>query len=98
MSESGKYVLVSGIAAAIVAADQLTKTWVASAMQLHQSIVVFSWFNLTYVRNPGAAFSMFADHSSVFRAPFFAVVAVVAGIAIAYFVHQTPASQRVVLI
>jgi signal peptidase II len=97
MSESGKYALVGGVAAAVVAADQVTKTWVASAMQLHQSIAVFSWFNLTYVRNAGAAFSMFADNTSAFRAPFFVVVAVVAGFAIAYFVHQTPASQRSVL-
>jgi signal peptidase II len=98
MSESGKYLLVIGVAAAVVAADQATKTWVASAMHLHQSIEVFSWFNLTYVRNAGAAFSMFADNSSAFRVPFFALVAVVAGGAIAYFVHQTPASQRSTLI
>jgi signal peptidase II len=98
MSESGKYLLVACVALVVVVADQLTKMWVASAMHLHESIAVFSWFNLTYVRNAGAAFSMFADHSSAFRVPFFAAAAVVGGVAIAYFVHQTPATQRSVLV
>lgn len=97
MSEGGKYGLVGVVAAIVIALDQATKVWVASAMQLHQSIAVFSWFNLTYVRNPGAAFSLFADHSSAFRVPFFALVFVLAGGAIAFFVRQTPASQKSVL-
>ena len=97
MSESGKYLLVGVVAVVVIALDQLTKAWVAGAMQLHQSIAVLSWFNLTYVRNPGAAFSLFADHSSAFRIPFFALVFVLAGGAIAFFVRQTPASQKLVL-
>lgn len=97
MSESGKYLLVAGVALVIVVLDQITKLWVASAMQLHQSIEIFSWFNLTYVRNPGAAFSLFADHSSAFRVPFFFGVAILAGGAIAFFVHQTPPSHKLVL-
>jgi signal peptidase II len=98
MSESGKYLLVAGVALAVVATDQFTKAWIASAMHLHESIAVFSWFNLTYVRNTGAAFSMFADQSSAFRVPIFAAAALVGGVAIAYFVRQTPATQRSVLI
>ena len=98
MNASGKYLRVGGVALVVVILDQLTKLWVASAMQLHESIAVFSWFNLTYVRNPGAAFSLFADHSSAFRVPFFILVSLVAGTAIAFFVRQTPASQRSVLV
>ena len=98
MSETGKYVLVGIVAAIVIALDQVTKVWVASEMQLYQSIPIFSWFNLTYVRNPGAAFSLFADHSSAFRIPFFTLVFILAGGAIAFFVHQTPASQKSVLV
>lgn len=98
MNESGKYLLVAGVAIVVIVLDQITKLWVAGAMQLHESIPVFSWFNLTYVRNPGAAFSLFADHSSVFRVPFFIGVSLVAAVAIGFFVHQTPATQRSVLI
>ena len=98
MSENGKYVVVGAVAAVVIVLDQLTKVWVAGAMQLHQSIEIFSWFNLTYVRNPGAAFSLFADHSSAFRVPFFALVFVLAGGAIGFFVRQTPPSQKSVLV
>jgi signal peptidase II len=98
MSESGKYPLVGGVALVVIAADQATKLWIASTMHLHQSIAVLSWFNLTYVRNTGAAFSMFADNSSAFRVPFFVATAIVAAIALAYFVRHTPARQRLTLV
>lgn len=97
MSETGKYALVGAVASVVIVLDQITKLWVASSMRLHQTIEIFSWFSLTYVRNPGAAFSLFADHSSAFRVPFFALVFVLAGGAIAFFVRQTPASQKSVL-
>jgi len=98
VSESGKYVFVALVAVAVVALDQVTKIWVDSAYELYQSVPILSWLNLTYVRNSGAAFSLFADHSATFRVPFFFVVALVAGGAIAFFVHQTPPSQRSVLL
>lgn len=97
--EFGKYVLVLSIALVIVVLDQMTKIWVDADMRLYESIPVFDgFFNLTYVRNTGAAFSMFADMSETYRVPFFSAVAVIAGIAILYFVHTTPASQKVVLV
>lgn len=47
-----------------VALDQATKLLAAGTMQLHESIVLIpGWFNLTYVRNPGAAWSMLAGFS-----------------------------------
>ena len=57
MSETGKYVLVGIVSAVVIVLDQITKLWIASTMRLHQSIEIFSWFDLTYVRNPGAALS-----------------------------------------
>ncbi len=95
----GKYVLVFCVALVIVIADQLTKIWVDTDMRLYQSIpVIDGFFSLTYVRNTGAAFSMFADMSEAYRIPFFSVVAVVAVSAILYFVHSTPSSQKLVLV
>ena len=97
--EGAKYVFVAVIAILIVILDQITKLWVAADMRLHQSIPIFDgWFNLTYVRNTGAAFSMLADLPEAIRIPFFVVVAIVAGGAIVYFVHQTPRTQRTVLL
>lgn len=95
----GKYVLVFSVALVIVIADQLTKIWVDTDMRLYQSIpIIDGFFSLTYVRNTGAAFSMFADMSETYRIPFFSVVAVVAVSAILYFVHSTPRSQKLVLV
>jgi signal peptidase II len=98
MEERGKYGLVAAIVVVIIVLDQITKLWVASAMELHESIQVFPWLNLTYVRNTGAAFSMFSGQPAAFRVPFFTIVSLLAGGAIMLFIRQTPASQRAVLI
>jgi signal peptidase II len=96
---SGKYLLVSGVAAAVIVLDQLTKLWVSSSLVLHETIpIIPGIFDLTYVRNTGAAFSMLAGRSSAFRVPFFTIVSILAGIAIGSFVRQTPANQRVTLV
>jgi signal peptidase II len=92
-----KYVLVGAVAAVVIVLDQLTKLWVDSTFRLYQTMHVFPWLNLTYVRNTGAAFSLFADHSAAFRVPFFIGVALVAGAALVFFVRQTPARHRSVL-
>jgi len=97
VSERGKYAFVLLIALGVIVLDQITKALVAGSMELYESIRVFSWCNLTYVRNTGAAFSLFADRSAAFRVPFFAVVFLLAGGAIAFFVRQTPATHRLVL-
>ena len=48
--------------------DQLTKLIVAGNMRVGQSIVVIEGiFNITYIRNNGAAFGMLADHPWVFN-------------------------------
>jgi signal peptidase II len=95
----GKYKLVSGVAAAIVVVDQLTKLWVARSLALHEAVpIIPGFFDLTYVRNTGAAFSLLAGSSAAFRIPFFTIAFVLAGIAIVGFVRQTPSSERVTLL
>lgn len=42
-------------------ADQLSKQWVLSSFELHESIQLLPVFNFTYVRNYGAAFSFLSD-------------------------------------
>jgi len=76
---SAKWKLVSGWLAVILILDQLTKTIVDRTLALHQSIpIVDGLFNLTYVRNTGAAFGIFAGSHEVFRLPFLIGVSVVA--------------------
>ena len=95
----GKYLWVISVALGIVLLDQVTKLWVAASMQLHQSIpVIEGFFDLTYVRNTGAAFSMFAGHSAAFRVPFFIIVSTIALVVILSFVRSTPASHKAALL
>jgi signal peptidase II len=78
----------SGVAALVVVADQATKAVVQRAMTLHESIPVVPSVNLTYTRNPGAAFSLLATADATFRAWFFVVVSAVALVLIGYFLRR----------
>ena len=41
--------------------DQFTKQWTIQALDLHESYEILSFFNFTYARNYGAAFSFLGD-------------------------------------
>ena len=76
---SRKWKIVGGWVAAIVIVDQITKAIVDRTMSLHHSIpIVDGLFNLTYVRNTGAAFGIFAGSHEVFRRPFLIGVSIIA--------------------
>ncbi len=76
---SRKWKIVVSWVAAIVIVDQVTKAIVDRAMSLHDSIPIIDGFlNLTYIRNTGAAFGIFAGSHEVFRLPFLIGVSVLA--------------------
>ena len=59
----------------VLGLDQLTKFLVVSSLSLYEQIeVIPGFFNLVYVTNPGAAFSMLADIDSPWRHYFFVTV------------------------
>lgn len=77
-----------GTILAVVILDQLTKSWVLGSFQLYESKEVISgFFNLVYVTNTGAAFSILADVDSPWRHYFFLGVGIIAiiGLTIARF-------------
>jgi signal peptidase II len=66
-------------ALAVLVADQLTKAAIVARLPLHDSITILPGFlDIVHVRNPGAAFSMFAAAPEWFRGPFFVIVTVAA--------------------
>jgi signal peptidase II len=76
---SSKSTRIVVLVAVIVAFDQLTKFIVDRSMPLHHSIpIIEGFFSLTYVRNTGAAFGIFAGSAEFFRRPFLILVSVVA--------------------
>lgn len=46
------------IVALLLILDQTLKIWVKTHMQLHESIHIFSWFQIYFTENPGMAFGM----------------------------------------
>ena len=69
---SRPYVILAVVSLTIVVLDQMTKAYISHTMRLHQSIpIIPDFFSLTYIRNPGAAFGIFASSHSAFRLVFF---------------------------
>ena len=74
-----KYVIFSITLLVVLLLDQLTKIIINSSFTLYESLsIIPGLFNLTYIRNPGAAFGFLADADPMFRSVFFIAVSVVA--------------------
>lgn len=74
------------IVALVIVSDQLTKLWIVNNFQLYEVREVISgFFNIIYVVNTGAAFSMLADVDSPWRHYFFVTIGLVAIVGLSYF-------------
>jgi len=90
-----RYRLLLGTMAVVVAADQITKLWVAGAMRLGESRpLIDGLLNLTYVRNRGVAFGVLSQQG--LSAHVFVLVSLAALGLIFYFVHE--AGERELLL
>jgi signal peptidase II len=82
--------LIVAVVLVILLLDQATKILVAQTIALHERIpIVTSFFDLTHLRNPGAAFSLFAQAPEWFRQPFFFLVTGVAIVALSLFLYRS---------
>jgi signal peptidase II len=85
--------------AVLVAFDQLTKVYIQSKFSLGESLsVIESFFNITYVQNPGAAFGFLARSPAIFRENFFLMIPPLAMIIILYFLRSVKATDRIQVI
>jgi signal peptidase II len=76
-----KYKILSFVSIVVLLLDQATKVFIDRTMEIHSSItVVKNFFNITYIRNKGAAFGFLAETS--FRLPFFIFISIAAVIVI----------------
>jgi len=87
-----RYVVLGFVVLTIVVVDQMTKAYIDGSMYLHESIpIIPGYFNLTYIRNPGAAFGIMGTTSSGFRIVFFFLTSVLAmGLLITIFLRLDP--------
>lgn len=63
------------VAVLVFFADQLSKQWVLANFDLYESVKLLPFFNFTYVRNYGAAFSFLSDAGG-WQRWFFAFIAI----------------------
>lgn len=86
-----KYIILIAFSALIVALDQLIKMYIHLHYQVGESVpVIPGFFNLTYVRNPGAAFGFLAQSHPEFRENFFLVMPPVALVIIMIIMRNVP--------
>lgn len=84
---------------ALLGLDQLTKYWIMATMNLYEAhAVVPGLFNLVYVTNKGAAFSMFASIDSPLRHYFFISVNSLAAIGLTIAAYRMRSQQVFYLI
>ena len=77
------------LAAAIVAADQLSKYAAVHYLVANKAVAVTSFFNLVLVYNAGAAFSFLSDAAGWQRL-FFIAIAAIASVWIVYLLRKYP--------
>jgi signal peptidase II len=83
------------LVAVIVALDQYTKHLVVSAWQLGDTTpIVPGFFSLTYLRNRGGAFGLFAGLPETWRVAFFVVFALATVAALIWMLRTTPREDR----
>jgi signal peptidase II len=75
------------LSALVVALDQTSKQMVDAAMRLHETIPLLPMFQLTYLRNQGAAFSFLSDAGG-WQRWFFIGLAAIASLLIAYWLRH----------
>ncbi len=84
-----KYLWVPVIAAGVLVLDQATKLLVIKYLPLYGTVpVIPGFFELTHVRNPGAAFGILSGAHGSWRTAFFLVVSLAALAVIAMLVRR----------
>jgi signal peptidase II len=85
-----KYIVLLTTVHVVVLLDLITKACITSTMMLHESFVVIAgFFNITYVRNPGAAFGLLSSASPAFRSIFFLSVTMAVIVLILYYIYKS---------
>jgi len=81
------------LAIVFIVIDQVTKQWVANTFNYGESLSIISYFNITYVHNPGAAFSFLADQPG-WQRWFFTTISLAASILFVVWMSKTPKSNK----
>lgn len=84
-----KYLILTSISGVIVTLDQFTKMYVYVYFQVGESVpIIPGFFNITSVRNPGAAFGFLANAEPIFRETFFLILPPIALVVILFILKK----------
>ncbi len=87
------YLALSG---GVVLVDRLTKFLIDQRFGLGESLpIIADFFNLTYVRNTGVAFGIFASADSRYRVIVLSGFAVAAAVMVTVYSFRSPIGQRI---
>ncbi len=82
----------------LVSLDQATKFYIDSHLVLYQSIeVIKNFFQITHIRNSGAAFGIMSDIESPWLSYFFICISLLATGIILFLYYKTPENNRITL-
>jgi signal peptidase II len=85
-----KYLWVASTIGAVLVLDLLTKYLIETRVRLYSSITVIpGFFNITHVRNRGAAFGILSTTPVIWRSLFFITVTIIAVAVIARLIWKT---------
>lgn len=94
-----RWLILVGISALIIVADQLSKYFVATRMSVHQEITIIpGFFRLCYVRNPGAGLGILANARWVFLLATCVIIVVIAVVLVRNALHNAFADISLTLI
>ena len=87
--------ILIAITFAVVALDQFTKMCIHTKFDLGQTVqLINGYFNLTYVRNTGAAFGILGHSQPTFREIFFLSIPPIAVFIIIVFIYNLPENEK----
>lgn len=90
-----KYLILMALSGFVICLDQATKLYIHSQFMHGESLsVIQNFFNITYVRNTGAAFGFLRDANETLRTIFFLSVPPIAAIAILFLLRGTPNNDQ----
>lgn len=81
----------------LIVVDQFTKIWIINNLALYADINILPVFDITNVRNYGAAFSFLSDAGG-WQHYFFTSIAIVISVLLIYWMYKTPLNQRWLLV
>ena len=90
-----KWLTLGIVSSFTLSLDQILKVLIHTQFKLHESIIVIpSFFNITYVRNYGAAFGILSSTSEIFRKIFFLSIPPLACVLLLALIYQFKTNQK----